>query len=92
VNLTTQVMDLPSQSLQQMKAAQARVASLNERIAGSVTATVPPVPNPLAGRLPAPTSVVAGYFDFLAEVQSANRQFCERLLGAWERGGSGPAR
>jgi hypothetical protein len=85
MNISDQVKELQAQSLEQMRAAQARLADINERVAGTVTATVPAVRNPLADYLPKPADVVAGYFDFVSEVQSANREFFARLVKAWER-------
>lgn len=85
MSLNEQMIEMQSQSIEQMKNVQTQVAEFNERIADSMVAALPEVPTPFSDYMPNPTELVANYFDYLGEMRDANRDFMERMVKAWDR-------
>lgn len=81
--MNQQVLDMQSKAIEQMKSMQTQTLELNERIAETIVKMMPELPAPLAENLPEPADVVANYFDFVAELQSANREFVTSMVAAW---------
>jgi len=69
-------------ALEQMKANQERVLDLNKRVA-SLVDRLPTIKVPFADRLPAQSTVVDSYFNFLLKSTEANREFATALADVW---------
>lgn len=83
--MNQQVLDMQSKAIEQVKAMQTQALELNERIVGLMP-ELPEMPAAISDRLaelPEPTDVVKNYFDFVAELQSANREFVQAMVAAW---------
>ncbi len=81
--MNQQVIDMQTKTLEQMKTLQTQALELNERIASSVVAMIPEMPAAAADKLPQPADVIANYFDFVADLQTANREFLRSMMSAW---------
>jgi hypothetical protein len=68
-----------------VKTTQEQIVSYNERIADSVSGTMPDWPSPISAYLPRPTELVDAYYGYLGELYEANREFATRIADAWDR-------
>ncbi len=81
--MNQQVLDMQAKTIEQMKALQTRALDANERIAGTIVPMIPELPAQVADKTPAPADMLANYFDFIAELQTANREFMRSMMAAW---------
>ena len=80
------IREIQTRSLEQMKNTQEQIVSYNERIADTVTGTLPSWQLPFAQHLPKPTEIIEAYRSFLGELSDANLDFAGKIAGAWENG------
>ncbi len=83
--MNEQIVEMQEKGIEQVKAMQDQIADFHDRVADSVVSAMPEVPTPFAEYLPKPKEVVENYFNFVGEIRTANREFVERVVGAWDR-------
>lgn len=79
--------DVQTRTMDQLKSAQEQFLGYNEQLAGTVTDSMPEIPElpgPLAN-LPRPTEIVESYYGFLGELYEANKEFTLRMLAPWDK-------
>jgi len=80
--MNQQVLDMQSKAIEQMKSMQAQTIEFNERIA-EMLPEMPELPASFTEKLPKPAEVVTNYFDFVAQLQTANREFAQAMVATW---------
>ncbi len=86
------IREVQTRSLDQMRSTQEQIVSYNERIADTVTGSLPDFQSPFAQYLPSPTEMVSTYFTFIGEVHEANLDFATRIASAWDSPSEEPAK
>jgi hypothetical protein len=79
------VREMQARYLEGMKSAQEQLVTYNERIAGTVVASMPDWQSPFSEYLPKPTELVDTYFGYLGDLYEANRDFATQIAKAWDR-------
>ena len=85
------IRQLQTQYIEGMRSAQEQFVSYNERVADTISGSVPNWSPPFADYLPKPTEVVDAYYSFVGELHETNRDFATRVAQAWARPEDQPA-
>ena len=79
------VREMQTRYIESVKTTQEQLVSYNERIADTVSGSLPDWQSPLSEYLPKPTELVETYYGYLGDLYEANRDFATRIAKAWDR-------